>query len=410
MFTPFSTTLSKASPYGIDYSLRRAFNPTTGLAQRLAASTLRPNASGGSFPFDNVLNKLRGNARYLTRQAQTALMGVPGQANRAFTRLQGIGPTALNPLATRTPTTRLGKFGSSLNPLNPMNAGYAAGGILLDAGINYLPINETEKQKLKGFAQGLIYTPGGPAFKVLGGLIMHDFNNPAGPTNELANIEKYQKLYVQSIETGMLPGPEGPDPYLVNSQGQQWAGKKHGFKPPEVYNSLYPKAQTSLKDKTAVRPPLDRETLNETPVVQPPVVEPAVVVPKEPVDYNLLKEYENNLRELQGINTANLNLSGGLNTDVSVSQVVVPEVASPASPYATNVGDIPANELYEAARRFNGIDSQAVNDLGLALWAQQYQGRLAGATPELAGSLTQKANLVRALLDAQQQRLPMSSL
>lgn len=388
VYTPFSTALPNASPYAIAYDLRRAFRPSADLAQRLAASTLTPKASGGSFPFDSLLNRLQGNTRYLTRQAQTTLMGVPGQATRAFTKLQGLGPTALNPLATRTPTTKLGKLGSVLNPLNPVNAAYTAGGIALNAGLDLLPLNETGKQQLKGIAEGLIYTPGPPSVKVLGGLFMHDFYNPVGPKDELAEIEKYKELEAWAIETGMRPGPEGPDPYLVNDQGKKWAGKKHGFQSPETYNSLFPKAQTLslLKDETNV-------SLDE------PTVTPPVLLPETPkVPFDAVQTYQQQLGALRGVNNANLAVGGNLNTNVAVSPVVVPQ-------YTTNIGDIPANQLYEVARRFNGVDSQAVDDLGLALWAQQYEGKLAGATPELAGGLTEKANLVRALLDAQQQRL-----
>lgn len=401
VYTPFSTALPNASPYAIDYSLRRALRPNVDLAQRLAASTLTPSVSGGSFPFDSVLNRLRGNAQYLTRQAQTTLMGLPNQAKGAFTKLQGIGPTALNPLATRTPTTKLGKLGSAFNPLNPVNAAYTAGGIALNTGIDLLPLNETEKQKLKGFAEGVIYTPGPPSAKVLGGLFMHDFYNPVGPKDELAEIEKSRKLLALAIETGRVPAPEDPDPYLVNAQGKQWAGKRYGFQSPEAFNSLFPKPQAPLNE-----PSSDLQPLNEATVVPPvaPAVVPPVVTPRVDSNYDLLKEYENNLQKLQGINNANLNLGGSLNANV-VPQVAVPEVASQ---YTTNVNDIPANELYQTARQYVGIDpeySTALDDLGLAIWAQQYGGQLRGATPELADTLSEKANLVRALLDARQQRL-----
>ena len=143
-------------------------NITSG-AQRTAAS-LRPSPTSAQFPLDNPLTLLQGNARYLQRQAQTGINTSQG----VFRNLQGFGPTALNPFATSTPTTILGKFGKFVNPLNPLNAGgYLAGGLL-----SALPSNNP----IKGNLEIATYVPGGILPKIAATTILGA--TPAGPADE----------------------------------------------------------------------------------------------------------------------------------------------------------------------------------------------------------------------------------
>jgi hypothetical protein len=77
-------------------------------------------------------------------------------------------PTALNPLATRNPTTFLGQAGKMLNPLNPINAGAAAVGLAAD---RFLP--ESLRDNVGAFTYGV------PA-----GIIYSVFDQPAGATGK----------------------------------------------------------------------------------------------------------------------------------------------------------------------------------------------------------------------------------
>ena len=143
-------------------------NITSG-AQRTAAS-LRPSPTSAQFPLDNPLTLLQGNARYLQRQAQTGINTSQG----VFRNLQSFGPTALNPFATSTPTTILGKFGKLVNPLNPLNAGgYLAGGLL-----STLP----ESNPIRANLELAALTPGGILPKIAATTILGV--TPAGPADE----------------------------------------------------------------------------------------------------------------------------------------------------------------------------------------------------------------------------------
>jgi hypothetical protein len=113
------------------------FNPTQRFLQEYGnkfssgvvdtAASLKPS----SFPFDDPLTLLKGQARYAQRQIQGGIGQGIGQVGNIYRNLQGLGPTALNPLETRTPTTLLGKVGKAFNPLNPANiGGLAAGGLI----------------------------------------------------------------------------------------------------------------------------------------------------------------------------------------------------------------------------------------------------------------------------------------
>jgi len=77
-------------------------------------------------------------------------------------------PTALNPLATRNPTTFLGQAGKMFNPLNPINAGTAVVGL---AANRFLPEN------LRDNAEAFMYGP-------TAGIIYSVFDQPAGATGK----------------------------------------------------------------------------------------------------------------------------------------------------------------------------------------------------------------------------------
>lgn len=143
-----------------------------------------------SFPLNDPLTFLNARSRYLQRQAK----GI-------FNNLQGIGPTAINPLATSTPTTLLGKTGKFLNPLNPINAV----GILAEPVINtFVP------ESMRDTARVAAYTPGGLPVKVLSAGLYDTFLN--------------QRNAGVGLATGTLrdnaPELYGDIQALRNSQGQ----------------------------------------------------------------------------------------------------------------------------------------------------------------------------------------------
>ena len=127
-------------------------NVTSG-AQRTAAS-LRPGPTSVQFPLNDPLALLQGKAQYLQRQAQAGINTSQG----VLRNLQSLGPTALNPLATSTPTTLFGKAGKFVNPLNPINVGSIVAGI----GVNTLL-----PESMRDTANIGLLTPGGIPTKVL---------------------------------------------------------------------------------------------------------------------------------------------------------------------------------------------------------------------------------------------------
>jgi hypothetical protein len=153
-------------------------NVTSG-TQRTAAS-LRPGPASVQFPLNDPLTLLQGNARHLQRQAQAGIDTSQG----VFRNLQSLGPTALNPFATSTPTTALGKFGKFVNPLNPLNAGgYLAGGLL-----SALP----DSNPIKGNLEIATYVPGGILPKIAATTIFGA--TPAGSADESRLIRESNAL------------------------------------------------------------------------------------------------------------------------------------------------------------------------------------------------------------------------
>ncbi len=129
-----STPLPGGGPFSIDNALRRATG-FTGSPAQLAAKlgipldklkSVAPPAPF-SMPMEGLLGpssplgQITARTSMFAGAPQNALQTGIGQIGGMFRNLQGLGPTALNPLATRTPTTKLGKLGKAFNPLNPIN-------------------------------------------------------------------------------------------------------------------------------------------------------------------------------------------------------------------------------------------------------------------------------------------------
>ena len=94
-------------------------------------ASLKPTSVPTAFPFDDPLALLKGQARYVQRQVQGGIGQAIGQVGNLYKKI----PTAVNPFATRTPTTLLGKAGKLVNPFNPFTAATIAAGAVLDATI-----------------------------------------------------------------------------------------------------------------------------------------------------------------------------------------------------------------------------------------------------------------------------------
>lgn len=130
-------------------------------ASGIKRASLKPTSVPTAFPFDDPLALLQGRARYVQRQVQGGIGQGIGQVGNLYKKLQGAGPTAINPLATKTPTTLLGKAGQLINPLNPINlTGFATYGLINQ----FAP----EDGPLKGNLELLAGIPGGPVTKLLG--------------------------------------------------------------------------------------------------------------------------------------------------------------------------------------------------------------------------------------------------
>ena len=170
-------------------------NITSG-AQRTTAS-LRPGPTSAQFPLNDPLALLQGKAQYLQRQAQAGINTSQG----IFRNLQNFGPTALNPLATRTPTTLLGKTGQFFNPLSRANfAGYLA----------EPAINAFVPESMQNTARVAAYTPGGLPVKLLSAGLYDTFLNQRNAGVGLGN---------GTLEAN-LPEVYARQQAFQNSQGQ----------------------------------------------------------------------------------------------------------------------------------------------------------------------------------------------
>lgn len=148
------------------------------LRQAKAGGFPARNPAPTSFPFDNPLTFLNAKGRYFQRQAQEGIKTGIDAAKGFFGRVQGLGPTAINPLATRTPSTQLGQVGKLVNPLNPTNfAGLIAGPV----------INTFVPESMRNTARVGAYTPGGLPIKVLAAGLYDTFLNSRNAGVALAN-------------------------------------------------------------------------------------------------------------------------------------------------------------------------------------------------------------------------------
>lgn len=174
----------------------------------------QPRPVSSKYPLNDPLNLLQSKGRYLQRQVQQGVQG-------GLQRLEGAVPTALNPFATGTPTTLLGKIGKNFNPLNPTNALGIAGGMAVDM----LPISNKDKAAL----QYGLFTPGPAPAKLLSGIIAHDLNAPLGLTNaqESGNMGMYTTRLSQAGDSSR------------KRNGKVWAGGDYGFQSPESFNKLF---------------------------------------------------------------------------------------------------------------------------------------------------------------------------
>ena len=174
----------------------------------------QPRPVSGKYPLNDPLNLLQAKGRYLQRQVQQGVQG-------GLQKLEGALPTALNPFATGTPTTLLGKIGKNFNPLNPTNALGIAGGMAVDM----LPISNKDKAAL----QYGLFSPGPVPTKLLSGIIAHDLNSPLGLTNaqESENMGMYPTRLSQAGDSSR------------KRNGKVWAGGDYGFQSPENFNKLF---------------------------------------------------------------------------------------------------------------------------------------------------------------------------
>lgn len=346
IMSPASDNAPRYTQSGAQRFLQEFGNVINPAATRTAAS-LRPGPGAVGFPLDNPITRLQATGQYLTRQ------GI-----NLFQAAQNLGPTALNPLATRVPTTRLGQVGSLFNPLNPRNAAGIAIGMI--PGLS---------EKDKGLLQGAFVTPGGPIPKVLSAMVMHDINNPLGPSDaeEAALIRRY---------SGSDLRPFGGDSSIKNEEGKVWGGKYYGFQSPESFNKLYganlPTAPGGTPPPAPVLPPppevVDRRAGQQT------------VPPAAPVAPGTLSNGAGVPAQRQDVQQR------------ALSQ----EVLNAAQQYAAPTS-VPLSSFYEGQQQLGrsllkgGVLQQQLQELGgargmtteaLSQWAQ--------ANPGLAYSLLEK--------------------
>ena len=221
-FSPIDATLGRSGkniikqqtgthPPGIfNLNDNRSQNPIEQFFQEYG----QPRPVSGKYPLNDPLNLLQAKGRYLQRQVQQGVQG-------GLQKLEGALPTALNPFATGTPTTLLGKIGKNFNPLNPTNALGIAGGMAVDM----LPISNKDKAAL----QYGLFSPGPVPTKLLSGIIAHDLNSPLGLTNaqESENMGMYPTRLSQAGDSSR------------KRNGKVWAGGDYGFQSPENFNKLF---------------------------------------------------------------------------------------------------------------------------------------------------------------------------
>jgi hypothetical protein len=170
----------------------------------------------------------RGITNILGRAAGPSIGSIQQGVQGGLQRLEGALPTALNPFATRTPGTALGKIGKAFNPLNPVNLKNSAAG----AAVNLLPIGAKNQATL----QSALTLGGLTPLGVVAAIAANDMYNPLGLTDaqEARNIVTHRGRpeYWRQSQAG--------DPNIKNRDGSlRWAGKDYGFQSPESFNKLF---------------------------------------------------------------------------------------------------------------------------------------------------------------------------
>jgi hypothetical protein len=189
---------------------------------KLFLQLLQQAKSRGFSPYDPG-----STSRYLQRQVQGGIQTGVGAAKEVFNRLQSTGPTAINPLATRTPTTRLGQVGKFFNPLNPVNlAGFLAEPV----------INTFAPEQMRNTARVAAYTPGGLPTKVLAAGLFDTFLNSRNAgvglgsgTLEANAPEEYARQ--QAFRAGQAKIQERPIGSIATLGGNEvsWQGDDLGW-------------------------------------------------------------------------------------------------------------------------------------------------------------------------------------
>ena len=210
-----STPLPGGGPFGIDYALRRATG-FTGSPQQIANKLI-------PFPLDNPLTRLQATGRYYQRQLGNVIPDINlsagvDTAKGIFRNLQNLGPTALNPLRTREPTTLLGKAGKLVNPLNPLN--------VIDA-INPMPGVSLGARAAAGL--GLTGGVGLGASAGIGTLatIGADMLFPRSTADGTLDAAR-RGGFISALPLGTR-----------DESGRYFAGNDYGFQSPESFNKLY---------------------------------------------------------------------------------------------------------------------------------------------------------------------------
>jgi hypothetical protein len=248
------------------------FNPTQRFLQQYApiqrsvgtsvvdtAASLKPT----SFSFDDPLTLLKGQARYAQRQIQGGIGQGIGQVGSIYKNLQGIGSTALNPLATRTPTTLLGKVGKAFNPLNPVNIGGLATGGLISTVLS-------ENDPNKGNAELYTLIPGGLLPKIATTTILGA--TPAGVSDEQeANLIRQSNARSQFGKNYKVNGIE----YDVKT-GRAINPPANVFIPARSDSGLTPPAFTGGGQSNAAGTPEQRRNVSQRAMIVDALAAPPV--------------------------------------------------------------------------------------------------------------------------------------
>jgi hypothetical protein len=326
-FSPIDATLGRSGkniiqqqtgthPPGIfNLNDNRSQNPIEQFFQEYG----QPRPVSGKYPLNDPLNLLQAKGRYLQRQVQQGVQG-------GLQKLEGALPTALNPFATGTPTTLLGKIGKNFNPLNPINALGIAGGMAVDM----LPISNKDKAAL----QYGLFSPGPVPIKLLSGIIAHDLNSPLGLTNaqESENIIMYPTRLSQAGDSSR------------KRNGKVWAGKDYGFQSPESFNKLF-----GANLPTTPGAPPQTNISNQA---QPRTVPPAPTLPPTPGGAAAERAYqaERSSAAQQAKQNPSLPISYSDQAELARQSL---QGYNPAS------GPLPGA-------------AQTAQDMGMAIWAKKY--------------------------------------